>query len=131
MTNPIFTESNPVLAAMPGLGINYSAKEARQAIAISDAGSVSGGSVLGLVSATVTTASAEVLAADTDRKLIVLQNLGTDPIWLGFGVAAAVDTGLRLQSYEIVELDSALFATSQITAISTGASVPLTIYTGT
>ena len=43
---------------------------------------------------TATTSSQEILAANTRRRWAIICNSGANGLWLGFGVAAVVGTGV-------------------------------------
>lgn len=57
-------------------------------------------------SASVTTTSAAVLAADATRRCAVLTNLGTDYVWIGDSAIAA-NTGIRLAPGQALTIDRA------------------------
>jgi hypothetical protein len=80
------------------------------------------GSTIDQGSATITTSMGTVLAADATRRTILLQNLGSDYVWIGGSTAIVVNTGARLAPGQAFVIDKA--PTSAIYAIaSTGSQV--------
>src|SRR4051812_2540129 len=52
----------------------------------------------------VTTSSTQAIAANSARVGVFVQNVSDVDIWLGIGGAAVVDSGLRLQAGDWIEL---------------------------
>ena len=82
--------------------------------------------------ATVSTASVVVLAANANRKYAAIVNDGGQPIYLAFGAPAVVGSGIRLNgnggTYEIT---NANLTTQDIRAIRSSGSAPVTVQEGT
>ena len=97
MSNIIFTETNARIAGLPGFqNCDYGAKEARQALAIQDAGVSGGGSSFATGNPVVGAASASYLAADDTRTSVIIQNLSVNDVYINFGVAASLTDSLKL-----------------------------------
>lgn len=129
MTNPIFTESNARIAALPGIqNQDYSAKEARQALAFQEAGVSGGGTVLGNSNPTVPGASTSVLAGDALRTTVLVQNISGDDIYLNFDVAVSLTNGFKLLPNEHKEFGG-LYATKELFAISSAGPSQIVIFT--
>lgn len=73
-------------------------------------------------SASVTTTAAQLLATDTGRRSVIVQNLGTDDIWLG-GTGITVTNGLRVSPGQAATLDKAPIAAIYAIATSGTQSV--------
>lgn len=78
---------------------------------------------------TVTGTSSQIVAANANRKGLVIINLSSDKIYIGFGLnAAVVGKGIALTQlgsvYEMSEYD---YTVSAINAISSGSSSPVSI----
>lgn len=70
-------------------------------------------------SGSVTTSSSELIAANTARKGVWLQNVGNKTIFLGWGANAAVlNTGIRILKDERLPLGAAMLPTEAINAIT-------------
>lgn len=78
-------------------------------------------------SATVGTSSASVLAANTNRRGLVLTNLSVNNISFGLGVAAVLGSGITIVPNGVWVMDEYTFSTQQIFAIAGGASSALAI----
>lgn len=72
--------------------------------------------------ATVGVTSAQVLAANTSRKGLVLVNNSTANISLAFGVAAVSGRGIVLYPGGVFFMDEYMFTTAAVTAIATAAA---------
>ena len=129
MANPIFIETNPRIAALPGIqNEDYGAKEARQALAIQEAGIAGGGTVLFSDNPTVPGASTSILAADALRTTVLIQNQSVDDIYVQFGVAAAINNGFLIAPGEDVTFGG-VFATKEVFAISSAGPSQIIIFT--
>lgn len=131
MSNPIFTESNVRIAALPGIqACDYSAKEARLALAIQDAGiTAGGGTVLDNTNPVVTTADSIILPTESARSYFLIQNLdGTNSVFLNFNVAASTTNGFRLAPGESKEFVSSLFATAEVHAVTDAGTAQVVIF---
>jgi hypothetical protein len=77
---------------------------------------------------TVGVASAQILASNAARRGLILVNISTNRISLGFGLTAVVDSGATLMpsggTYNMGELD---FFQGAINAIASGAGSTLTV----
>ena len=71
--------------------------------------------------ATVGVASAQVIAANTARKGLVLVNNSTANISLAFGSAAVSGSGIVLYPGGVFFMDAFMFTTSAVSAIATAA----------
>lgn len=129
MSNPIFVETNARIAALPGIqNCDYSAKEARQALAIQDAGVAGGGTTLVSANPTVPGTSTSILAADALRTTVLIQNQSVDDIYIQFGVAAAINDGFKILPDEDVTFGG-VFATKEVFAISSAGPSQIMIFT--
>ena len=72
------------------------------------------GSTIGQGSVTIGTAMGTVLTTSSTRRTILIQNLGTDYVWLGGSTAIVVNTGARLAPGQSISIDkspiSAIYA---------------------
>ena len=72
------------------------------------------GSTIGQGSVTIGTAMGTVLTTSSTRRAILIQNLGTDFVWLGGSTAIVVNTGARLAPGQSISIDkspiSAIYA---------------------
>lgn len=129
MSNPIFVETNARISALPGYqNCDYGSKEARQALAIQDAGVSGGGTNLGTSNPTVPGSSTSILAADADRTTVLIQNISGDDIYLQFGVAASLTNGFKLIPDEYVTFGS-VYASKEVFAISSAGPSQIVIFT--
>lgn len=79
-------------------------------------------------SASVGVASAQAVAANANRKGLVLVNTSANRISLGFGNAAVLDSGITLNpSGGVFVMDEFCFSTQAINAIASGAASNLAI----
>jgi hypothetical protein len=78
-------------------------------------------------SVSVGVASGQVVAANPDRKGLVLINLSTNRISFGLGVVAELDKGITLTQNGTWVMDEYTFTTGLINAIASGASSTLTV----
>ena len=68
----------------------------------------------------VSSSSSEVVAADTNRKGIWIQNTGNRTVFLGFGANAAEDNkGIRLVKDERIQVGATMLPTEAINAKTT------------
>lgn len=78
------------------------------------ASTVERGTAIGQGSATIGTAMGTVLTSSATRRTILIQNLGTDYVWLGGSTAIVVNTGARLAPGQAITIDkspiSAIYA---------------------
>lgn len=78
--------------------------------------------------ATVNGTSAQVIAANSNRKSLVFVNTSSSNISFGIGASAAVvGSGITLTPNGVWEADEYSYVTSAINAISSGSSSNLTI----
>jgi len=77
--------------------------------------------------ATVGVTSAQVLAANTSRKGLILINTSTGNISIGFGSTAVLNSGVTLYPNGTFFMDEYMYTTSAITAIAANASSNLAI----
>ena len=84
------------------------------------------GATLANGAGTVTTSTAQVLAASTTRRSVLITNLGTATIWVGASGVAA-NSGARLKPDESLVIDKA--ATAAIHAVATSGSSPIAFLT--
>ena len=72
------------------------------------------GATIAQGSATIGTAMGTVLTSSATRRTILIQNLGTDYVWLGGSTAIVVNTGARLAPGQAITIDkspiSAIYA---------------------
>ncbi len=78
-------------------------------------------------SVSVGVASGQVMAANPDRKGLVLINLSANRISFGLGVTAELDKGITLTQNGTWVMDEYTFTTGVIHAIASGASSTLTV----
>ncbi len=125
-----FQETNARIASLPGIiNCDYSAREARQALAIQDAGTAGGGTTLTKFAPTVGTSSASILADSAIRTAVIIQNLSANDVFIEFGVAANTTDSLKILPDEKFTLPGTVYATKEIFAIASGAGSQLVIYT--
>jgi hypothetical protein len=78
------------------------------------ASTVERGATIAQGSATIGTAMGTVLTSSATRRTILIQNLGTDYVWLGGSTAIVVNTGARLAPGQAITIDkspiSAIYA---------------------
>lgn len=77
--------------------------------------------------ATVGITSAQALAANVNRKGLVLINLSANRISLGFGSAAVLNSGITLLPGGVYNMDGYLGSTAAVNAIASAASSVLAI----
>ena len=77
--------------------------------------------------ASVGVASAQVVAANANRKGLVLVNTSTARISLGFGAAAVLDSGITLYPQGSFQMDIATFDLGAVNAIASAATSNLAI----
>ena len=124
-----FVETNARIAALPGIvNCDYGAKEARQALAIQDAGISGGGTVLSSANPTVPGTSTSILAADALRTTVLIQNQSVDDIYIQFGVAAAINDGFLIGP-GLDKSFGGVFATKEVFAISSAGPSQIMIFT--
>lgn len=88
------------------------------------------GRVLGATaptSATVGVASAVAVAANPDRKGLVLVNVSSNRISLGLGYPAVLDNGITLAANGAFSMDDYTFTIAAVNAIASGAGSTLSI----
>ena len=117
MANPIFTETNPRISVLPGLDRDYSSREARQALASIDAAKLVG-NTLTITNPVAPITSTEILAANTERQELIIQNIGSTNVFLNFGSAAALTNGYLLQPGDEFNSNNYLLVQSSIEVIS-------------
>lgn len=78
-------------------------------------------------SASVGVTSALAVAANANRKGLVLTNLSNKTISFGIGTAAVLNAGITLIPNAIWEMDEYTYTTAAINAIASGASATLSI----
>lgn len=78
-------------------------------------------------SASVGITSSQILAANANRKGLVLVNTSSANISLGFGTAAVLNSGITLYPGGAFNMDEYCFTTSAITAIASAATSNLGI----
>lgn len=80
-------------------------------------------------SATVGIASAQILAANSSRKgLVIINTHASNSVSLGFGAPAVLFSGVTLSpNGGVFVMDSFLFATTTVTAIASGATTNVSI----
>jgi hypothetical protein len=71
--------------------------------------------------------SGQVVAANANRKGLVLTNLSVNNISFGIGVNAVIGNGITLTPNGVWEMDQFTFSTAAINAIASGASSNLAI----
>lgn len=81
------------------------------------ASTVERGATISQGSSTVGTAMGTVLTSSATRRTILIQNLGTDYVWLGGSTAIVVNTGARLAPGQSIVIDK-----SPVSAIYAAAS---------
>jgi hypothetical protein len=86
-----------------------------------DIDATSKGSILSNAAHTVGIAAAELLAANTTRRSVIVQNLSAGDIYLGSDNTVTTATGLKVASLQSVTLDKA--APAAIYAIGSGAGL--------
>lgn len=131
MSNPIFTESNVRIAALPGIqACDYSAKEARLALAIQDVGiTAGGGTTLDNTNPVVTNTDSIILPTEPARSYFLIQNLdATNSIFINFNTAASATNGFRLGPNEHKEFVSSLFTTAEVHAITDAGTAQAVIF---
>jgi hypothetical protein len=77
--------------------------------------------------ASVGVTSAQILAANSSRKGLILTNTSNNNISLGFGSAAVLNSGITLYPNGVFSMDEYMFTTSAINAIASVASSNLGI----
>lgn len=78
--------------------------------------------------ASVGVASAEAVAANANRKGLVLVNVSSNVISLGFGAAAVLNSGITLNALGGAwTMNKETFTTQQVQAIAGGAASPLAV----
>lgn len=81
-------------------------------------------------SAAVANTSGLVVAANASRKGLVIVNVGSANVSLGFGSAAVANSGVTLTPNGVYEMDDYLFTTAAVNAISpTSSTVAIQEYT--
>lgn len=77
--------------------------------------------------ATVTTTSAQVVAANTSRKGLVIQNLSSNRVSLGLGAAAILNSGITLYPGGIFVMDEFMYFQTAVNAIASAAGSVISI----
>lgn len=77
--------------------------------------------------ATAGTSSAQVVAANANRKGLVITNISSNTVYFGLGATAALLSGIRLNPNSIWYMDEFSFTTGAINAIASAASSNLSI----
>lgn len=77
--------------------------------------------------ATVGTSSAQALASNSSRKGLILVNTSNNVIYLGFGAAAVVGSGVVLTSYGSFTMQPTTMFTGAVNAIASAVSSNLAI----
>lgn len=77
--------------------------------------------------ATVGTTSAIAVAQNLNRKGLILVNTSANTIYLGFGVAAVLGSGMTLYPHGVFNMDEHDFTTAAVYAIASAASSNLSI----
>ena len=85
------------------------------------------GSTIGQGSVTIGTAMGTVLTTSSTRRTILIQNLGTDYVWLGGSTAIVVNTGARLAPGQTIVIDKSPI--SAIYSVASSGSQVLSFFT--
>ena len=85
------------------------------------------GSTIGQGSVTIGTAMGTVLTTSATRRTILIQNLGTDYVWLGGSTAIVVNTGARLAPGQAITIDKSPI--SAIYSVASSGSQVLSFFT--
>lgn len=122
----IFQETNTRIAALPGIvSCSYGAKEARQALAIQDAlggGSPGAANLANTLAQTnpvaLAAGSGVIVTADTTSTYLLIQNIGSNDVYIKFGSAASLTDGHQLLPGDVWESYDPLFIQGTVEAIA-------------